>query len=226
MDAAQECTPQELIAAAKALPAAGMRMLGITGAPGAGKTTIAEAITAAVSGSVLVGMDGFHLAEALVIARGIRDRKGAPHTFDVHGFVAILDRIRAQLPDSPTVYAPRFDRGLDDAICSAVEVPAAAPLVIIEGNYLLHDRDGWELVRPALDAVWFLDPPERLRHERLISRHTQFGLDRDHAREWALGTDEHNAVLVRAGRARADRIVSVVSGVSFGDDTRTEAEVP
>jgi len=208
----------ELIAAASALPANGIRMLGIAGAPGAGKTTVAQAIVDAVPGAVLVGMDGFHLADALVVQRGIRDRKGAPHTFDVHGFTALLERIKAQRADSPSVYAPLFDRALDDPIGSAVEVAGNAPLVVVEGNYLLHDEGGWERVRAVLDAVWFLDPPERVRHQRLIARHERFGLTPDQARAWALGTDERNATLVRAGRVRADRIVRITEAAESGTE--------
>lgn len=186
----------------------GRRLLGITGAPGAGKTTVAEALVADGT-AVLVGMDGFHFADRILHARGWHARKGAPHTFDVDGFVSLLERIRNQDPDGGELYAPYFDRDLDEPIGSAVPVDGAVPVVIVEGNYLLHDADGWERVRPLLDEAWFLDPGDRTRLERLVARHERFGRDPEAARAHATGSDELNAQVVHASRARADRVYSV-----------------
>lgn len=203
-------TLDELRERVRALAASGQRrLLGITGAPGAGKSTVAEALVMDGT-SVLVGMDGYHLGDQLLVERGMRERKGAPDTFDVDGFVSLLERIRAQRPGEREVYAPLFDRGIENAIGSAVPVDASVPVVIVEGNYLLHDEDGWERVRPALDEVWFLDPGERTRMERLIARHERYGRDAASARDRAMGSDERNAALVRATRPRADLLVTVL----------------
>lgn len=184
------------------------RLLGITGAPGAGKTTVAESLVSDGL-AVLVGMDGFHFADRLLQARGWRSRKGAPHTFDVDGFVSLLERIRSQRRDEGELYAPYFDRDLDEPIGSAVPVDGAVPVVIVEGNYLLHDADGWERVRPLLDETWFLDPGDGTRLERLIARHERFGRDQEAARAHATGSDELNARVVHASRGRADRVYTV-----------------
>lgn len=202
-------TIDQAVERASLLPARGVRLLGITGSPGAGKSTLSDALAARIPGGVIVPMDGFHFANAVLHKHGTRARKGAPHTFDVHGFVALLTRIRRQLPGEPPVYAPRFDRALDESIGSAIEVPADSPLIIVEGNYLLHDRDGWEQIAPLLDEAWFVDPGERLRHERLIRRHEAYGLSPEAAEEWALGTDELNARVVRATRSRADLVLTL-----------------
>lgn len=207
--AAEETTIDQLRERVRRLAAGGeRRLLGITGAPGAGKTTVAEALVEE-GVAVLVGMDGFHFADRLLHARGWHARKGAPHTFDVDGFVALLERIRAQGPDDGALYAPYFDRDLDEPIGSCVPVDGAVPVVLVEGNYLLHDRDGWERVRDLLDEAWFLDPGDDTRLERLIARHERFGRDADAARAHATGSDELNAQVVHASRGRADRILTV-----------------
>lgn len=182
-------------------------LLGIVGAPGAGKSTLVDRLGAALSDSaVVVGMDGFHLANAELERLGRRARKGAPDTFDSHGYAALLDRLRANT--EPVVYAPRFDRGLEEPIGSAVPVRAHVPLVITEGNYLLLDDDAWPAARRCLDHVWFLDLPEDVRIRRLARRHEQFGMPPAAAQARATtGSDALNAALVEGTRAGADLVL-------------------
>ena len=135
---------QALVARARVLAAAGgRRILGLTGPPGAGKSTVARTLVDALGPdtAVLVPMDGFHLANVTLRALGRRDRKGAWDTFDVGGYVALLRRLRAA--DEPVVHAPDFDRQLEEPIGSAVPVAADVPLVVTEGNYLLSREGGW-----------------------------------------------------------------------------------
>lgn len=189
----------ELVARAAQLATDGRRLLGITGPPGAGKSRLAERIVQELAGrAVLVGMDGFHLADAELVRIGLRDRKGAPETFDRDGFAVLLTRLRA---NTGTVYAPVFDRDWEDSRAAAVAVPVAVPLVVIEGNYLLN----WAEVRPLLDEVWYLDPDPVRRRRALIARHLEHGMSPEQARAWAVGSDERNAELVAAGRGFADR---------------------
>ena len=153
----------QLVARAQTLVQTGQRrILGITGPPGAGKSTLAAALGHALdSDAILVPMDGYHLANEELLRLGRRGRKGAPDTFDVDGYVALLGRLRNQL--EPIIYGPRFDRDLEESIGSAIPISRETPLVITEGNYLLLDQFGWEGVRQHLDEVWFLDidPAER-----------------------------------------------------------------
>lgn len=186
----------------------GRRLLGITGAPGVGKSTLAAGVVRARPGAVLVPMDGFHLAQAELARLGRADRKGAPDTFDAAGFVALLERIRAQRRGDDDVYAPWFDRTLEQPIAGAVAVPPAAPLVVVEGNYLLHDDGAWARVADLLDQTWFLDGDEQLRRTRLVARHVAFGKAPGAARAWTLGPDEANAVLVARTRHRATHHLS------------------
>ena len=123
-----------LIARAEALADSGQRrILGITGAPGSGKGTVAQAVLKALGPSaVVVPMDGFHLAGAELDRLGRTDRKGAPETFDAAGYVALLRRLRE--PDGETVYAPEFHRDVEESYAGAIAVPSDVPLVITEGQ--------------------------------------------------------------------------------------------
>ena len=197
----------------EALRSGSRRLLGIAGAPGAGKSTLAERLVEALGErAVLVPMDGFHLADAALERLGRLTRKGAPDTFDAGGYVALLQRLRTQRPGDAPVWAPMFERELEQPLAGAIEVRAEVPLVITEGNYLLLEEGPFAQVRAMLDACWFVEVPEALRHERLIARHERFGKDPRAAREWALGPDEDNARLVAATRDRAGVVVDLSRG--------------
>lgn len=183
------------------------RLIGVVGAPGVGKSTYAEAEAARTGGTVLP-MDGFHLPQAELVRLGRRERMGAPDTFDVDGFVAVLAALRA---DDGEVLAPGFDREVEEAVPGAVRIPASVRTVIVEGNYLLLDDGGalgdWGRVRPLLDEVCFLELPDPVRLERLIARHIRFGKSPEDARAWALGPDEVNARLIASTRPRATSVI-------------------
>jgi len=139
------------------LHAGGRRLLGLVGAPGAGKSTLANALAQQWPAQIqVVPMDGFHLANATLAQLGRRQRKGAPDTFDADGFVALLKRLRAQSTDE-VVYAPNFERTLEEPVAGAIAVHADTPLVVVEGNYLLLGEHPWNQVQALLDEVWFVD---------------------------------------------------------------------
>ena len=177
------------------LPADRRILIGIAGAPGAGKSTFAGLLAAETGGTVLP-MDGFHLPQARLVELGRRDRMGAPDTFDVDGFSALLRALRTGEP----VDAPGFDRTVEEPVPGAIRIELAQRILIIEGNYLLH----WPQVAPLLDATIFVHVDEAVRHERLIARHIAFGKTPEDARAWALGPDQRNAELIASGAARAD----------------------
>ncbi|MGK5679778.1 nucleoside/nucleotide kinase family protein [Actinoplanes sp. URMC 104] len=196
-----------LVARARRLATGPRRLLGLVGAPGAGKSTLAaQLVDALAPAAVLVPMDGFHLAGAELDRLGRRDRKGAPDTFDAAGYVALLTRLRHPGPD--VVYAPTFDRRLEEPIAGAIPAPPTVPLVVTEGNYLLLDDGPWTGVRPLLDETWYVHISDSVRVERLIHRHIEHGKQPAAARAWVLGSDEANARLITATRPRADLVIS------------------
>ncbi|WP_406078355.1 nucleoside/nucleotide kinase family protein [Micromonospora sp. NBC_00858] len=197
----------ELVARARALAEAGPRqLLGITGAPGAGKSTLAEQVVAEIGPTArLVPMDGFHLAQAQLVRLGRAGRKGAVDTFDANGYVSLLRRVRRLEPTS--VYAPEFRRELEEPIAGAIEVPPSVRLVVTEGNYLLLPDFPWQEIRSLLHEAWFLDLDAEVRLRRLTARHEAFGRSPEQARAWALGSDEVNAALVTGTASAADLVV-------------------
>ena len=194
-----------LLARAHALVASGGRIIGIAGAPGAGKSTLAEQLVAAWGGTArLLPMDGFHLADEELVRLGRSDRKGAPDTFDVDGYVATLRRVREQRTD---VLVPRFDRSLEAAIAGSLRISAGADLVVTEGNYLLLDEPGWRDVRPLLDEAWLLTTDHHERVDQLVARHVANGRSDAEARAWVSGVDEPNARRVAEHSFEPDMVV-------------------
>jgi pantothenate kinase len=186
-------------------------LVGITGEPGAGKSTLAAAVVTGLAEhdtqAVLVPMDGFHLATVALAALGRADRKGAIDTFDGAGYAALLARLGAGGPT--TVWAPTYDRSIEESVAGAVAVPAGTDVVITEGNYLLVDEGPWASVREHLDEVWGVRvAPDSLRTERLIARHVVFGKEPAFAADWVASVDEPNAALVRSTLGRADLVVT------------------
>ena len=180
----------------------GIRLLGLTGAPGVGKYARSRPRWRLP----VVPMDGFHYADVELVRRGLLDRKGAPETFDAEGYAALLRRVRAGEPD---VVAPMFERDLEQPIAGAIAVPATR-----------HGRHRGQLpaARRAalaraygeqLDVVWHLHLDDAVRRERLVARHVEFGKTPDEARAWVARVDEANAALVEARGGRADLVVDL-----------------
>jgi pantothenate kinase len=186
-------------------------VLGVAGSPGAGKTTLTELLLNRIralrgpSWVAHVPMDGFHLADAQLQRLGLLERKGAPETFDAVGYANLLRRVRHWSEDP--VYAPGFDRDLEQPLAAALVVQPEARLVLTEGNYLLFDDPSWAAVRRQIDSVWFVACAEDVRIGRLVARHIEFGKSPAAASAWVAGTDQRNADVVSATAAAADRVV-------------------
>jgi pantothenate kinase len=191
------------------------RVLGIVGGPGAGKSTLADALGERLDPRrvAVVGMDGWHLANSTLERLGRLERKGAPDTFDAAGYVAFLERFRADR--ASTIWAPEYRRSVDGAsgatgiveesIGGALEIGPDVTLLVTEGNYLLLDEPPWDRIRTLLDEAWFLEPDESTRRERLVARHERVGRTREEAVARADGSDAANAVVIARTAPRADR---------------------
>lgn len=197
-------------------------LVGLAGAPGAGKSTAADQLAALVPGTRVLPMDGFHLPQAELVRLGCRERMGAPDTFDVAAFVALLESLRAARGSGSAVRAPGFDRRVEESVPEAIELlperqtgdqstgaagAATVGTIVVEGNYLLLREHGWHRVAPLLDLTVGVVLDDATRHARLIARHIAFGKTPDAALAWALGPDERNAVAIAATLERADHLL-------------------
>lgn len=200
----------ELVARALALVRPGERaLLGITGAPGAGKSTLAEALVRSLRGQGLgvahVPIDGFHLADVTLARHGTLGAKGAIETFDRDGYLALLRRLKVELAHE--VHAPDFERTLEQPIAGAITIRPDDVLVVTEGNYLLDES--WTEVRETLDEVWFVVLADAVRRERLVRRHIEFGKTEADAQAWVDRVDEPNARRIIAQQGSADLTIDL-----------------
>jgi pantothenate kinase len=190
-------------------------LVAIVGAPGAGKSTIA-ALLAPIIPAAILPMDGFHLPQAELVRLGRRDRMGAPDTFDVEAFLAVLTALNGNSGDR--ILAPGFDREIEEPIPDAIDISPEFPCAIVEGNYLLLDESspgatdatadtGWAGAAGLFDLSFFVDVDHDTRLARLVARHERFGKSHADARAWALGPDEVNARIIAATAARADHTI-------------------
>lgn len=198
--------------------ATGRVIAAVVGAPGSGKSTIAEKLAGKLNAGKLnavrpemaavLPMDGYHYDDLYLGPAGLLARKGAPHTFDVDGLYHMLRRMRAR--DEASVAVPVFDRKIEIARAGARLISAAVPVIIVEGNYLLLQSDPWARLRPLFDVTVMLDVAEGLLRSRLTGRWNRFGLTGAEIQRKLEDNDLPNGRLVRTQSAVADyRIVTV-----------------
>lgn len=188
-------------------------ILGITGAPGAGKSTLAMRLCEYISDVKdhkfcgYFPMDGFHLSNSELERQGLRSVKGAPSTFDVTGYERALQRCRNE--DGP-IYVPDYSRELHEPVAASLRIDPECRIVVTEGNYLLFNSHGWQCVRPLLDECWFIDTPDDILRKRLVARQTNSGKTEREAEAWFDAVDRHNIDVVKKTSASADLVVSDV----------------
>ncbi|MCG6111365.1 MAG: nucleoside/nucleotide kinase family protein [Paracoccus sp.] len=178
-------------------------LVALAGPPGAGKSHVTDALLRDLPGAALLPMDGYHLDDRLLSARGDLARKGAPWTFDLDGFAVMLDRLAAD--DGRAVLVPVFDRDLEISRAAAREIPASARLILVEGNYLLLDQPGWRDLARHFALTVMLDVPEPVLRARLTARWR--ALPPDQARAKLEANDLPNMDLVRSASRAPDLIL-------------------
>lgn len=175
-------------------------IVGIAGCPGAGKSTISELILKALQknkiseNSVLVPMDGFHLDNRVLKKRNLLSKKGAPETFDVNGYIELLNRIQNNKDD---IFSPFFDRNLDLAKAGAISIKRKHKIVLTEGNYLLLEHEPWSKIKRYLDLTIFIDADLEVLKRRLKLRWLDLGLSEAEASQKAELNDLPNAIFIK-----------------------------
>ena len=169
----------------------------LAGPPAAGKSYIANALCRDLNkyspdSAVVLPMDGYHLDDALLEKQGMRDRKGAPHTFDIAGFIHILQRI--SLGDEIDIAVPVFDRSLELSRAAGRLIPRTARHILVEGNYLLLDQPEWRDLASFFTTTVMITAPRSLLERRLMQRWQN--LSPTQAREKCESNDLPNADLV------------------------------
>lgn len=190
-------------------------ILGITGAPAAGKSTVSTMLKERLNhlfGVVVAEvapMDGFHKTNAELMQLGLWELKGIPTTFDASGF---LEKLQAIQDDTASVGWPTFDRTIEEPTPDGVSIDAHHKLVLVEGNYLLLDIEPWNQVSQYLDEIWYVDGDEETILPRLLERHTAGGKSPEAARAKVECTDLPNALLIAQTKSSCDRIICLPLG--------------
>lgn len=194
--------------------AAGRRILVMLAAPpGAGKSTLVSFLhrLAEERGDIgriqAIGMDGFHRRQEYLLThdterdgKKIRmvEIKGAPETFDLE---ALTKRVKSLAAGEKTKW-PVYDRLLHNPVEDAV--PIDGDIVLLEGNYLLLDRDGWRELSSFADYTISVRADEDLLRKRLIDRRIKTGVGEEAAARFVDFSDMPNARLCLGCSMRAD----------------------
>ena len=208
---------ERVISGLSRVPADNRFIVGIVGYPGAGKSTLAGGLVAALNSVLasglraqIVPMDGYHLPNHTLDELGLRALKGIPDTFDAHAFIEMLTKLRQSPPE--ILKAPAFDRSIDGSIEDAIVIGADVKVIVTEGNYLLLKQGEWHQIAELLDDSWFLDTSIETIRPRLIARHLEGGRSLDAAIAKVESTDLPNALLIEKSRPRARALVLALDG--------------
>lgn len=162
-------------------------LITLAGPPGSGKSTIAAEVARRIHQAgvpaAVAAMDGFHYPrsylDALSNAAEAHARRGAHWTFDAEGVVQLVERLHgSRTRPAGLITAPGFDHALKDPVADGVGIPGATEVVILEGNWLLFDREPWSRISALVDDTWFVDVEAGLARRRVAARHVEAGIEK------------------------------------------------
>ncbi|WP_151993168.1 nucleoside/nucleotide kinase family protein [Buttiauxella massiliensis] len=171
--------------------------------PGTGKSTLVafweylSAQDSALPAIQALPMDGFHHYNDYLQAFNLKQHKGAPQTFNVQKLTHALRDLH-----KPESHWPQYDRNLHDPVENAIAVKA--PIVVVEGNWLLLDHPEWQALRELCDYSVFISAAPEMLSERLIGRKVRGGLTREQAEAFFQATDGPNILRVLEDSQSAD----------------------
>ena len=192
----------------------GRRILVLLAAPpGCGKTTLASFLEAlsrerdGISPLQAIGMDGFHRRQEYLQSHFAKrdgrqvsmvDIKGAPVTFDLQRLTEGVKRLSA----GEICGWPVYDRMLHNPVENALK--ADGNIILLEGNYLLLDEDGWRDLSAWADYTISIAADEALLRARLIDRRIKTGVEREAAVRFVDFSDMPNVRLCLEKTMKAD----------------------
>ena len=180
--------------------------------PGAGKSTLLDFLehlsktTEGLTGIQTIGMDGFHHYQDYLLSHEIErdgqiikmvEIKGAPITFDLK---ALTDRIKLVASGEKCGW-PTYDRNLHNPVEDTIQIDS--DIVLLEGNYLLLDEDGWRDLSVYADYTIFISADEDMLRSRLVERKAK-NTPLEQAKEFVEKSDMRNAIEVLRNSKKAD----------------------
>ena len=194
--------------------ARGKRILVMLAAPpGAGKSTLLSFLKTlsetreGMPDLQVIGMDGFHRRQEYLLSHSVErdgkmipmvEIKGAPVTFDLE---KLTDSVRLVASGAVCGW-PAYDRLLHNPIENAVTIDS--PVVLLEGNYLLLDEDGWRGLSAYADYTISVRADEDLLRRRLIDRRIRTGVAEEAAVRFVDFSDMPNVRLCLQKTKKAD----------------------
>ncbi len=185
-------------------------IVGIAGGPGSGKSAFAVRLKELINSKAksdltqIFPLDGFHRKNSELERSGLLSVKGAPETFDVEGYLSMLNRIKL----GEGLKAPIYSREAHDVIDNALPIEPYHKIIITEGNYLFADMEGWCEIKDIIDLKIYINAAMGVCEKRLLKRHMRGGKTEAEALEKIKKVDMENYDLIDQTKKYADKVIT------------------